>query len=161
MRFAAAMFFIAACGGPSGATVVEVPPQELPAPEQQATATVTVSMPMQQAIAGARAMNAGEEWVGRYRCAQGETELVLHIDSVQSEQVSAVFEFLHGPSGAAGSYRMSGRLDARGALTLFPGDWINQMPNYVTVGMHGMVRGNGYSGRMDNPSCGGFHVTRR
>jgi hypothetical protein len=157
MKLVFACAFLIACGGGGGgATVIEVPPQDLPSPpppqQQGAIAQPeTVAPPMQR----------GEEWVGKYQCAQGMTDVVLHVQAVHGNQVIAVFEFLHGPSGAGGSYHMRGQLDPSGGLVFVPGAWIDQPPNYVTVGMRGTITGNVYSGRIDNSSCGMFSVTRR
>lgn len=138
-------------------TVVEVPPQELPTPPPQPTVNVAI----QQTAAATPFLRAGEQWIGKYRCAQGETDLALHIERIYGTNVDAVFEFSHAPSGAGGSYHLRGRIDDNGRLAFSPGAWIDQPPGYVTVGMHGVVRGDDYSGRIDNGSCGDFHVSRR
>ena len=46
------------------------------------------------------------------------------------------------------------------SLALVPGAWIARPPNYVSVGMSGVVNGTAYRGRIDNPSCGQFIVRR-
>jgi hypothetical protein len=149
-----ALALLFACGGE--VSVVEVQP--LPAPPP----TVQVQTQMQVA-SGPGLMNAGEKWNGRYLCAQGLTDLDLRIDAVNGSQIDATFVFLHAPSGAAGSYRMRGAIAPDGRLTLapFPEDpWIARPPNYVAVGMTGIVTGTTYRGRIDNPSCGTFNVHR-
>jgi hypothetical protein len=113
-----------------------------------------------QATGGPGPMNAGENWMGRYTCAQGTTDLDLRIDAVTGNTVDATFIFAHGPSGAAGSYKMRGSLMPDGSLTLAPGAWVARPANYVSVGMSGVIRGANYSGRIDNPSCSTFSVTR-
>jgi len=105
-------------------------------------------------------MNAGENWMGRYQCAQGSTDLDLRIDAVTGNTIDATFIFAHGPSGAAGSYKMRGSLAPDGSLTLVPGAWVARPANYVSVGMTGIVRGATYSGRIDNPSCSTFNLVR-
>ncbi len=147
---------VACGGGGGGATVVEVPPPDQPQPLPQPPPVTVVVQPV-----AAAPMRGGEQWVGKYRCAQGVTDLVLHIDAVRGDAVDAVFEFAHGPSGAAGAYRMHGRFDANGGLALAPGQWMDRPENYVSVGMTGVVQGATFSGRIDNPSCGNFSVTRR
>jgi hypothetical protein len=113
-----------------------------------------------QTNGGPGPMNAGENWMGRYTCAQGTTDLDLRIDAVTGNTIDATFIFAHGPSGAAGSYKMRGSLMPDGSLTLVPGAWVARPANYGSVGMSGIVRGANYSGRIDNPSCSTFSVTR-
>ena len=149
MKKLALLSVIVACGGE--VSVVEVPPPQPPPP-----ATVQV----QVAPAAPGLMNAGENWIGRYQCAQGMTDLDLRIDAVNGNQIDATFIFAHGPSGAAGSYKMSGMIDPGGNLVLVPGPWIARPPNYMSVGMTGVVNGSAYRGRMDNPTCGIFIVRR-
>jgi hypothetical protein len=141
-----------ACGGES--TVVEVAPQPMPPPP----ATVVAQAPVEDGAPGP--MNAGENWMGRYLCAQGPTDLDLRIDAVTGSTIDATFIFAHGPSGAAGSYKMRGTLAPDGSLVLVPGPWVARPANYVSVGMSGVVRGAVYAGRMDNPSCTTFSLTR-
>jgi hypothetical protein len=143
---------LAACGGE--VSVVEVPPQQMPPPPPP-TATVQVQVAPVTGL-----MNAGENWIGRYQCAQGLTDLDLRIDAVNGSTIDATFIFAHGPSGAAGSYSMRGTIDPSGNLTLVPGAWIARPPNYVSVGMSGVVNGSAFRGRIDNPSCGIFTVRR-
>jgi hypothetical protein len=151
MRLVAMLLMVAACGSAGSATVVEVPPQDLPPPQ-----------PTQQVVVeAAPVFRAGEQWVGTYVCAQGRTDLVLHIDRVAADTVDAVFEFSHSPSGAGGAYQMRGTIDGSAGVHLVPGRWLDQPPNYVSVGMTGAVRGDAFTGRMDNPSCGSFTLQRR
>ena len=139
---------LAATGCFADATVTEVPPQQMP------TAQVQVAAP--------GLMHAGENWIGRYQCAQGTTDLDLRIDAVSGNQIDATFLFAHGPSGAAGSYRLRGLIGSDGSLTLAPTaePWIARPPNYIAVGMSGVVDASAYRGRIDNPSCGAFIVHR-
>jgi hypothetical protein len=139
---------VVACGA-SPAVVVEVPPQQepLPQPQQQ--------QPQPQPVATA------EEWLGTYTCAQGETDLALHVRHTSPDGLEAVFEFSHGPSNANGSYRMRGTIAPNGEITLVPGEWIDRPRNYVSVGMHGVVRGATFTGQMDNPTCSVFSLRRR
>jgi len=150
-RFAA--LALVACGSASSSTVVEVPPQDLPPPPPP-TAQVVVAPP-------AAPMRAGEEWIGRYVCAQGETDLDLRIDRVTGDSIEATFEFSHGPSGAGGAYRMRGTITPGGQVTLVPGPWIDRPSGYISVGMHGDVQGARFFGRMDHSSCSTFDLRRR
>ena len=147
MKRLALLSLAVACGGE--VSVVEVPPPT------NATAQVVTPAP-----AGPGFMNMGEDWIGQYRCAQGATDLDLHIDAVNADQVDATFIFAHGPSGAAGSFKMRGTITPDGSVTLVPGAWVARPPNYVTVGMSGSVRGTTFRGRIDNASCGAFIVHR-
>ncbi len=142
---------LVACGSASSSTVVEVPPQDLPPPPPP-TAQVAVAPAL---------MRAGEEWIGRYVCAQGETDLDLHVDRVAGDSIEATFEFSHGPSGAGGAYRMRGSITPSGQVTLVPGAWLDRPSGYVSVGMHGDVQGTRFFGRMDHASCSTFDLRRR
>jgi hypothetical protein len=146
------LMFVVACGG--GSAVVEVPPQQeqLPPPPPP-TAQVVI-------VAPAAPIRGGEDWIGRYTCAQGETDLDLHIDAVRGDQLEATFIFAHGPSDAAGSYKLRGSIAPDGQVMLVPGPWLSRPPNYVSVGMRGVVQGNTFRGRIENPSCGEFIVRR-
>ncbi len=149
---------LAACGGGGSATVVEVPPQEV-APSPQPTDPVV--QPVQPVAVDALPMHSHELWAGTYVCAQGRTDLVLHVDRVSGGTIDAVFEFSHSPSGAGGAYRMSGSIDGDGTVQLTPGQWLDQPSGYVSVGMHGSVRGDAFRGRMDHPTCSTFALRRR
>jgi hypothetical protein len=153
VRHLALVALLAACGGAEGATVVEVPPQDLPPSPQPVV--------QEQVVAQAPLMRGGEDWVGVYTCAQGKTDLVLHIDGVSGSSVSAVFEFSHSPSGAGGAYRLLGTIQPDGAVTLVPGAWLDRPSGYISVGMSGRVRGNAFTGRITEESCGSFALTRR
>jgi hypothetical protein len=152
-RFALAWLLVA-CAPEASATVVEVPPQELP------TAPQATVQPTEPAVDTAGPMRSHEDWVGTYTCAQGETELILHLDRSADGSIAGVFEFSHSPSGAAGAYKMTGSIDSSGSVRLVPGLWLQRPNNYMSVGMHGRVRGDTFAGRMDNPSCGNFSLHR-
>ncbi len=107
----------------------------------------------------------GQTWVGTYHCAQGETNLALHITDVDGPDLRALFEFDHPPSGASGLFEMKGgwTVDHR-SVTLLPTRWIRKPPNYVTVGMRGTVSvgGRRFMGLVDGPGCTNFalHLAR-
>jgi hypothetical protein len=107
----------------------------------------------------------GQTWVGTYHCAQGETNLMLHIVDVDGPDLRALFEFDHPPSGAAGLFEMKGSwtVDHR-SVTLMPTRWIKKPENYVTVGMRGTVSvgGQRFMGLVDGPGCTHFslHLAR-
>jgi hypothetical protein len=103
---------------------------------------------------------AGQQWVGTYRCAQGETDLVLRILHVDGARVDAVFDFEHVGSGAAGSYEVHGTVDPEThEVSLAPGAWRRRPRGYESVGMVGRASGERFEGRMDNAACGTFSVT--
>lgn len=146
-------FAMLACGPPPP-SVVEVPPDQLPQTPQPTAQVVVVE-------AAPKPLRAGEQWVGKYVCLQGETDLTLHIDDVAGESVDAVFEFSHSPTGAAGAYKMRGNLTADGQVVLVPGQWMDRPPGYVSVGMRGEVHGQLFAGRIDGPGCTDFRLRRR
>ena len=152
MKALALLSLLVACGGE--VTVTEVPPQPMPPPPPPAVTVQVVPAPQRGLL------NAGEDWIGRYQCAQGLTDLDLHIDAVNGDQVDATFIFAHGPSSAAGSYKMRGTIAPDGNVVLVPGPWVARPPNYVSVGMSGVVNGTAFRGRIDNPTCGVFTVRR-
>jgi len=155
---AVVLAFACACGADSSATVVEVPPQPLPRPPPSTEVALAPQVPVSSPAAPA-AFRAGEVWRGTYRCAQGETDLEVRITSVQGDDVEAVFAFSHAPSGAEGAYTMHGTV-SNGHAVFAPERWIRRPPGYVTVGMRGRVAGSAFDGRIDNPTCGAFHVRR-
>jgi len=156
LKALALLALLAACAPESTATVVEVPPAQVqPSPQPEPAPQVLVQRPV-----GAQPLHGGEVWRGTYVCAQGETDLALHVESVSDGAVEAVFEFEHAPSGASGAYRMNGTVSPDGAVELAPGAWIRRPPNYVGVGMRGRVRGDSFTGRIENSTCGGFRLRR-
>jgi len=106
-----------------------------------------------------RTAPAASVWRGAYMCAQGETNLILTIESAGGSNVIAVFAFA-APDGARGSFQLSGRLASDGRLQLAPSRWINRPPGYDMVGLTGRLNGDTLSGRIDNPACGAFSVRR-
>jgi hypothetical protein len=98
-------------------------------------------------------------WAGEYDCAQGRTTLRLRVVEAHDQHVRAVFDFHHVPSGAAGRFLVGGVFDEHtGNVRLTPGAWIEQPPDYVTVGMMGRASFDGtrFRGRILGPGCGGF-----
>jgi len=150
---------LAACGGgSSNVTVTEVPPQDLPV-QAQATLVQAPAPTATVAVTQALPMRGGEEWFGTYVCAQGPTNLELHIHTVMDDgTIDGVFEFAHDPSGASGSYRLHGTIDTSGNVHLAPSSWIQRPSGYVAVGMTGRVRGDAFTGRIDHTQCGGFSL---
>lgn len=107
-------------------------------------------------------LRAGDDWSGTYTCTQGLTDLVLHVEDAKGNDVHAVFDFSHAPTGAHGSYRMHGERDlVTGEATLVPDEWIQRPPNYFSVGMHGRLSGGTFTGVIDASGCGTFSLHRR
>lgn len=83
----------------------------------------------------------------------------LHIVNVVGRDVDAMFEFHHGPTGVEGIYKTSGRWDPGShAITLSPGEWLEQPSGYVSVAMTGNVSGAMFEGKIDHPACGAFSL---
>jgi hypothetical protein len=98
-------------------------------------------------------------WVGDYDCPQGQTDMRLKVIGVRGERVEAIYEFRHAPTGAAGSYHLSGRFDfGSGRVSFSPGEWIERPSNYVTVGLEGRIDGDRFEGRITHPRCGSFSL---
>lgn len=100
-------------------------------------------------------------WVGDYDCLQGNTGLALRIVDVRGRVVRAVFDFHHAPSGAAGSYLISGTYEPETRRVRFdPSRWIVQPEHYVMVSMEGEIATDGslFAGKITFPGCGAFHL---
>ncbi len=157
MKRALLALAMAACAPAESGTVVELPPQQLPAPPPPQPQPALVVAAPEPALP----LRPGDEWVGTYTCAQGDTDLALHVGAARDGAVDVVFEFSHAPSGASGAFRMRGSVGPNGEIVLAPGPWIRRPPGYVTVGMRGQVRGATFTGRIDGPGCTDFALQRR
>jgi hypothetical protein len=130
------------------ASGMSLPPSASASPQQQP-----------QLVAAGIPFADGQTWIGRYFCAQGETTLLFHVTHVEGLEIDAIFDFHHDASGADGAYRMSGRWDpSSGSVTMTPGQWLQQPPRYIGVGMTGRVSGARFTGKIDEPSCRDFSV---
>ena len=104
-------------------------------------------------------------WTGSYICSQGLTGLRLVVRAARDGTLTGTFSFYalpanpHVPSGEAtitGTYSAT-RTDIKA------GHWIKQPPGYVLVGLiAGPPADNGtlLSGRVSNPGCSTFSVTK-
>lgn len=108
----------------------------------------------------------GQKWIGSYRCAQGDTPLILNVTKVskspdeKSYEVDAIFDFSKGTSNA-GSYNIKGSYDvASGKIKFKPQEWISRPSGYFAVGMSGKVSNNTYSGKIDDRTCKSFSVSK-
>jgi hypothetical protein len=110
-----------------------------------------------------KAVQAGQVWRGRYQCAQGWTQAVLRIVTVDHQRVAAIFEFFHRESGARGAYHVQGIYAPETLrLSLVPGAWIDQPQGYISVALGGALRSEGetYEGQIAHQSCGAFRLRR-
>lgn len=101
-------------------------------------------------------------WQGSYDCAQGVTGLTLALSVDPTRQVRALFEFYgitQNPRVPKGCFEMSGSFDASGHLTLAPGAWRVQPPNFVSVGLYGAQSGSEMTGTIFGPGCSHFALT--
>lgn len=151
---------LAACSPALSAPVVEVS-----AANPQPVAPLGPTEPFTQPQPEAPSKNPfaiHQAWTGSYLCAQGDTDLVFTIMDVRGNDIDAIFEFDHESSGAYGSYRMKGHVDPKTSrVTFVPTVWIEQPPNYTSVGMTGVVKNDRFEGRIDNETCGDFSLALR
>ena len=100
-------------------------------------------------------------WVGDYDCTQGNTGFALRIMDVRGRVVRAIFDFMHAPSGAEGSYIVTGSFDPETRRVHFdPSRWIVQPDHYLMVPMSGEISTDGslFAGKIDYPGCGAFKL---
>lgn len=113
---------------------------------------VAAALVFASALAGPVAAHAADAdsldgvWEGSYICGQGRTFLRLTLDGSWDGQVSGTFFFSSVSwSGGQnltvpdGSFRVAGRLDDSGNLTLNGVSWIQQPENYSMVNLSGRV----------------------
>jgi len=154
-----ALLLLACC------TPAQTPVVEVRAPQPIITErSVTESEPApvaRQPIEIETPFRVGQSWFGHYACAQGETDLVINIASVDSSgMVGAIFTFDHIPTNAHGAYTMDGRYDVRThSISFSPSEWVERPPKYMMVGLTGTVTRRSFSGKIDHPSCGAFSVS--
>ena len=106
----------------------------------------------------------GDDWTGTYVCAQGVTNLTLHVLAVSGDAIDdAVFDFDWTSGSVTGSYHLSGTYDPTTDHARFaPGAWIAQPAGWFSVGMDGTVDPTTpvYAGHITDSSCAAFSVTR-
>ena len=98
-------------------------------------------------------------WIGDYDCTQGNTGFALRVMDVRGRVIRAIFDFMHAPSGANGSYIVTGHFDPETRkVHLDPSSWIVQPAEYVMVSMSGEVSTDSslFAGKIDHPGCGYF-----
>jgi hypothetical protein len=99
--------------------------------------------------------------VGDYDCTQGNTGMSLHIMDVRGHVVRAIFDFVHAPSGASGSYVITGSFDPETRHVRFePSKWIVKPNDYIMVPMSGEISTDNslFAGKIDFPGCGAFQL---
>lgn len=102
-----------------------------------------------------------QTWVGDYDCTQGNTGFAFRIMDVRGRVVRAIFDFLHEPSGAEGSYVVTGTYDPETRRVHFePSRWIVQPDHYMMVPMSGEISSDEtlFAGKIDHPGCGAFKL---
>lgn len=100
-------------------------------------------------------------WVGDYDCTQGNTGMALRIMDVRGRVVRAIFDFMHSPSGANGSYIVTGSYNPETRRVHFePTSWIRQPAHYVMVPMSGEISTDDslFAGKIDFHGCGAFKL---
>ena len=110
---------------------------------------------------GGNPMRSGTRWTGEYECRQGVTDLELTVVHTNGNNVKAIFHFRHDPSRVEGSFYLFGEYNSKtGELKLYPGNWIDQPPGYITVGMTGRVFSGPlrYEGVITTEGCKDFSV---
>ena len=119
-----------------------------------------------EADAGAPAtpFSAGDAWMGTYACAGGLTNLLVAIETVEGNAVTARFDFGSVDDATQGSYEVTGTFDpTTREATFSPGPWISQTGAAASaVGMDGFVdlSGTSYAGTITSTGCGAFSVAR-
>jgi len=102
-----------------------------------------------------------QTWVGDYDCTQGNTGFAFRIMDVRGRVVRAIFDFLHEPSGAQGSYVVTGTYDPETRRVHFePSRWIVQPDHYMMVPMSGEISSDEtlFAGKINHPGCGAFQL---
>jgi len=107
--------------------------------------------PVPVAATGDTPFRQGDRLTGEYTCNQGRTAATLIIESVERNDLEAVFEFsfpgspIQAGGGrefdpAEGSFRMHGTWESRTRrLRFLHKDWINMPPRYQMIDLDGRV----------------------
>lgn len=103
------------------------------------------------------------EWVGKYRCSQGETGLTLNI--VMDKGISAIFKFysLEGnPQIEGGSFSMTGNVENDGTFVLLPKSWIKKPRGFSMISMRGVLDKSekNLRGKVIFPGCSSFELQK-
>jgi hypothetical protein len=118
----------------------------------------------QAALAAQAAPAVDGTWTGSYICSQGDTGLRLVIRA-RGAALTATFSFYalpRNPGVPSGKYTMTGT-DSATRMILRPGHWVKQPFGYEMVGLTAgppADRGKVLRGRITNPACSSFSVTK-
>jgi hypothetical protein len=131
-------------------------------------AAVITTIVMLTAVSGGTAQASQRPlagtWTGSYSCSQGITGLRLVI-RVHGSALAATFSFYalkRNPGVPSGEYTLTGTYSAT-RMTLKPGHWLKEPAGYEMVGLTGGAptdHGKVLRGRISNPACSTFSVTR-
>jgi hypothetical protein len=104
------------------------------------------------------------DWVGTYRCAQGETGLTLRLRESGDGTLQGLFHFwplAENPDAAEGCFAMRGTPTAGSGLRLAAGRWLLRPEDYVTVDLKGTLDAEGrLRGVVGGPGCSIFSLQR-
>lgn len=137
------------------------PPPEVIVQQTPPTTNTTNDGWVPTALPAANPFERFRTWVGDYDCVQGNTGMALRIMDVRGRVVRAIFDFMHSPSGAKGSYMVMGSFDPETRRVRFePSSWIVQPDNYVMVPMAGEISTDDslFAGKIDFHGCGAFKL---
>ena len=114
-------------------------------------------------------LSVGDVYAGSYTCGSSAW-LMLHIEAVSAESVSAVFHFIYPTSMQHGAYVLHGRPQANAAgitssrlIKFDPGEWLLVgSGKVVKVGLLAIISADGLklSGEVMHTSCGRFELRR-
>ena len=131
-------------------------PTEMPGPRQ----TPSQQNPYTASFEG--------DWVGTYRCAQGETGVSIELYKTSPYLISGTFNFSatsRNPRAPSGSFRLSGKTSPGSrSVILDPSGWITRPSGYhaLRVRLTLSPDGNSVSGSFPAESaCTTLHATRR
>lgn len=96
-------------------------------------------------------------WQGRYSCGANRN-IAFTLDLQQlNTKFEGTFRFA-APNARdkGGAYKVSGSIDAKGAFTFVPRDWIERPTGYAALGLVGRLRDNGLMIEGAMPGCGGI-----
>lgn len=105
----------------------------------------------------ALAADLAGSWQGNYSCGASRN-IAFTLDLQRSDaKFDGTFRFAAPKAGdKGGAYKVSGSIDAKGAFTFVPRDWIERPTGYTALGLVGRLRDNGLMIEGAMPGCGGI-----